>query len=85
MICRSLYQTDSNGNYVPYSDKVIPHEKMRIFFAPIRLNYAYPMDAPYNSDCYANLKGWDAVCDKDQLIAYTPMVQRAKFSTDREY
>ena len=63
-------KTDSDGKLVPYSDKVIPHEKMRIFFAPIRLNYAYPMDAPYNSDSYTNLKGWDAVCDKDQLIAY---------------
>ena len=63
-------KTDSEGNLVPYSDKVIPHEKLRVFFAPIRLNYAYPMNAPYNSDCYANLKGWDAVCDKDQLMAY---------------
>lgn len=61
---------DENGNYIPYSDRVIPHEKMRIFFAPIRLNYAYSFDAPYNADCYANLQGWDAVCDQDQLIAY---------------
>jgi hypothetical protein len=63
-------KTDADGNYVPYSDKVIPHEKMRIFFAPIRANYGFPFDAPMNADTYANLRGWDVVCDKEQLMAY---------------
>ena len=61
---------DENGNYVPYSDKVIPHEKMRIIFAPIRANYGFSLDAPMNAETNANLHGWDAVCDKDQLMAY---------------
>lgn len=63
-------KTDESGNLVPYSDKVIPHEKMRIFFAPIRTNYGFPFDAPMNADAYKNLQGWDVVCDKDQLMAY---------------
>lgn len=61
---------DENGNYIPYSDRVIPHEKLRVFFAPIRQNFAHAFDSPVNADSYVNLQGWDAVCDKDQLITY---------------
>lgn len=63
-------KTDSDGSFVPYSDKVIPHEKMRIFFAPVRMNYGHSVTSSHNADVYTNLQGWDAVCDKDQLIAY---------------
>lgn len=63
-------KTDENGNYIPYSDRVIPHEKLRVFFAPIRLNFAHAFDSPLNADSYVNLRGWDAVCDQDQLITY---------------
>lgn len=64
-------KTGENGEFVPYSDRVIPHEKMRIFFAPVRLNFGFAYDSPYNSDAYRNLRGWSAVCDKEQLMVYT--------------
>lgn len=62
---------DENGNFQPYSDKIIPHEKMRIFFAPVRLNFGFPFDSPYNADAYTNLQGWGEVCQKEQLMVYT--------------
>lgn len=61
---------DENGNFVPYSDKVIPHEDLRIFYAPIRANFGFPLDAPYNAETYKELHAWDAVCDKKQLMTY---------------
>lgn len=61
---------DADGNYIPYSDKVIPHEKMRIFFAPVRLNFGFSYDSPYNADSNANLQGWSAICDGEQLMVY---------------
>lgn len=60
-----------DGSFVPYSDRVIPHEKMRIFFAPVRLNFGFSFDSPYNADAYNNLLGWGAVCDAQQLMVYT--------------
>lgn len=62
---------DADGNYVPYSDQVVPHEKMRIFFAPVRLNFGFSYDSPYNADAYSNLLGWSAVCNEEQLMVYT--------------
>ena len=64
-------KTDANGDYVPYSDRIIPHEKLRVFFAPVRLNFGFPYDSPYNADAYKNLQGWDAVCTDEQLMVYT--------------
>lgn len=64
-------KTDENGNYVPYSDRIIPHEKLRVFFAPVRLNFGFPFDSPHNADAYKNLLGWDAVCTDEQLMVYT--------------
>lgn len=64
-------KTDANGNFVPYSDRIIPHEKLRVFFAPVRLNFGFPFDSPHNADAYKNLLGWDAVCTDEQLMVYT--------------
>lgn len=63
-------KTDENGNYVPYSDKVIPNSRIGIFFAPVFANYAYPFESPVNDLCLEELEGWGAVCDQDQLYAY---------------
>ena len=64
-------KTDENGSFAPYSDRIIPHEKLRVFFAPVRLNFGFPYDSPYNADAYKNLLGWDAVCTDEQLMVYT--------------
>ena len=60
---------DANGNYIPYSSKVKPHEKLRIFLAPINANYAFPFSSPINSDTKVILDGWKAVA-KDQIVMY---------------
>ena len=62
-------KTDGNGKLVPYSDKVIPHEKMRIYLAPIEANYAFTFSSPINRDFGAVLNGW-SVLAKDQIIMY---------------
>lgn len=61
---------DADGQYVPYSDKVIPNEKMRIFYAPVRANYAFSFNSPINQECANDLQGWKVVCTQGQLFAY---------------
>lgn len=60
---------DSNGNYVPYSSRVIPHEKMRVFLAPIGANFAFPFSSPVNKEYDDILEGWSAVA-KNQITMY---------------
>ena len=59
-----------NDEYVPYSDKVIPHENLRIKFAPIAANFAYQLDSPQNKTFYENLQGWKAIAN-GHLFIYT--------------
>lgn len=61
----------ADGTYEPYSERVIPHEKMRVFFAPVRLNFGFGYDSPHNADAYKNLQGWNSVCTDEQLMVYT--------------
>lgn len=60
-----------NGDYEAYSDRVIPHEELGIFFAPVKLNFAHSMDSMHNIRSYEALKGWNAVTSGDQLLTYT--------------
>ena len=60
----------ANGSgYQIYSDKVKPHEKLRIFLAPIGANYAFDFDSPVNSDAKKALEGWSVVA-RDQIVMY---------------
>ncbi len=61
---------DADGNYVAYSDKVIPDARMRIFYAPVEMNYAFPFDSPNNSLAAHDLAGWSALCTEGQLFTY---------------
>lgn len=49
---------DAKGNIIPYSDKVIPHEKLRVMLCPVNSNFAYSLDSPVNSEFDLALKGW---------------------------
>ena len=60
---------DGNGGYLPYSDKIKPHEKLRIFLAPIGANYAFDFDAPINKAAKQVLEGWSVVA-RNQIIMY---------------
>lgn len=61
---------DADGNYVAYSDKVIPNERVRIFYAPVDANYAFPFDSTVNRGCEEQIQGWSALCTEGQLFAY---------------
>jgi hypothetical protein len=50
-----------NGKTVPYSDQVIPHEKLRVMLCPIQSNYAYSFDSPVNSSFMRALEEWSTV------------------------
>ena len=63
------YLRGSDGKYIPYSDKVKPHEKLRIYLAPIQANYGYPISSPINLETKQILEGWSCVA-KDQIIMY---------------
>lgn len=60
---------DSNGNTVPYSNRVIPHKKLRIFLAPIEANYAFTFSSPVNADFGKILKEWGAIAN-GQIVMY---------------
>lgn len=60
---------DENGDYIPYSSRILPHEKLRIYLAPITANYAYTFSSPINADTKVVLDGWKAVA-KNQIIMY---------------
>ncbi len=63
-------KTDKSGNYVAYSERVIPHEELGIFFAPVKLNYAHAINSMQNIRSYEALKGWNAITSGDQLLTY---------------
>ena len=62
-------KSDGKGGYVRYSDKVIPHEKFRIYVAPIKANYAFDFYSPINLETKQVLDGWKAVAE-NQIIMY---------------
>lgn len=61
-------KTNGSG-YQIYSDKVKPHEKLRIFLAPISANYAFDFASPVNLDTKKVLDGWGVVA-RDQIVMY---------------
>ena len=62
-------KTNEQGEIVAYSDKVIPHEDLYIFYAPIGANFAFQIDSPKNADVYKNLSDWSVIAD-GQIIMY---------------
>ena len=60
---------DEKGNFIPYSESVIPNKKLRIFYAPIDCNFSFPITSPVNSDTYHVLKEWASIAD-GQIIMY---------------
>lgn len=61
---------DENGAIVPFSDKVIPNERMKIMWAPVSANYAFPFNSPINVKNENDLQGWKAICTSGQLFTY---------------
>ena len=62
-------KTDENGDIVPYSNRVVPHKDLYIFYTPIETNFAFQIDSGMNADVYNDLYGWSKVAD-GQLLMY---------------
>ena len=52
---------EEGGKYVPYSDKVIPNEKLYFYFAPIGTDFSSTLDSVSNDTYYKAIQGWDAL------------------------
>ena len=63
-----VIKTES-GEIVPYSDRVIPHDDLLIFYTPIEANFAYQLESSMNSDVYNDLYGWSQIAE-GQLLMY---------------
>lgn len=53
----------SDGTLVPYSDKVIPHEKLYIWVTPIGLDYSKPIEHINNIATAEALAGWQVLAE----------------------
>ena len=59
-----------NGEWVLLNDRVKPHEKLNVFYAPITCNFAFPFDNNYfNSESFLELKQWNQVA-RGQFLVY---------------
>ena len=51
----------ANGEYVPYSEKVIPNEHLYFYFAPIGSDFSSGLDELSNETYYKAVKGWNVL------------------------
>lgn len=63
-----VIKTES-GEIVPYSDRVVPHDDLLIFYTPIEANFAYQLESSMNSEVYNDLYGWSQIAE-GQLLMY---------------
>lgn len=61
---------NAQGQYVPYTNSVIPHKKLYIFYAPIECNFAVPLNSPINKELYDILQGWNAITKNTMMYLY---------------
>ena len=52
---------DEDGNYKPYSDRVIPNKRIYVKYAPVYMDFCYGFENEKNSGFDENLKGWEAL------------------------
>ena len=57
-----------SGEIVPYSDKVVPHDDLLIFYTPIETNFAFQLESGMNTDVYNDLYGWSQIADGQMLM-----------------
>ena len=60
---------ERNGKIEAYSEKVIPHEDLYMFYAPIYANFGFQIDSVMNTETYKNLSDWSVIAD-GQIIMY---------------
>lgn len=52
---------EENGEYVPYSDKVIPSDHLYFYYAPIGTDFAAGLDSINNDTYYKAIQGWNVL------------------------
>ena len=60
---------NADGTFSPYSQQVIPHEKLYIWFAPIGTDFSKPLEHENNKTYYDSMQGWNVLCP-GRVIAY---------------
>ena len=58
-----------NGEYVPYSDKVIPNDHLYFYYAPIGTDFAASLDSINNDTYYKAAQGW-SVLASGRILCY---------------
>ncbi len=62
----------SEGNEVAFSEKVIPDDKLYVYFTPIETNYSHTLEDVENEDILKNLKGWYKLLGgENRVIVYS--------------
>ena len=61
---------DSSGNYVPDDPLTVPHERLTIAFAPVTMDYGYPLDSEKNNSFYNTYLGWNAIASTMDAFEY---------------
>lgn len=81
-----------DGKYVPFSDKVKPHEKLYVEYAPIYTDYSVPLEDEKNRETYENLAKWCDLLPQGNMSIWTYetnfsnyMYAFNNFSTFREH
>ena len=67
---------DSQGNPI-----IELHDKLRIYFAPISANFAFPLSSPLNKDTLQMIEGWDKVAHGKIILYLYDLNWRMYFAT----
>ena len=67
---------DNQGNPI-----VQLHDKLRIYFAPISANFAFPLSSPINKDTLQMIEGWDKVAHGKIILYLYDLNWRMYFAT----
>ncbi len=60
---------EEGGQYVPYSDKVIPNEHLYFYFAPIGTDFSSGLDNISNETYYKAIQGWNVLAS-GRILCY---------------
>lgn len=61
--------SDGNGGWQPYSEKVVPHQKLYFELAPINADYSTTLEDVANKDVYENLSKWHALLKDNERMS----------------
>ena len=63
-------KSDGNGSYIPDSEAVIPHKRLKIMFTPLLINNMYTLDEVPNKANFESLIGWASVASEIEMYGY---------------